>query len=289
MKGKRMTADADGNDLKAVPIPVTGFLAVQLEGEPTYLESEALGVTPLVLPEGYQKAGLFSSDGGPQDGGDKEDDIEFFQDGYKLGGAKTRTLQVTLAELNDIVEKLITGKTPDENGVIVVDGDNDATFPGFEVIKYKNGDETRRNGLMRVSTVEPDQNERGSVNGNAVTFDWLRQAELGGFYREWRKNRSKGPANLSEPTTVAVTGVTLAPTTASVEVGKTTSLTATVAPADATEKSVTWKSSDEETATVDSSGKVTGVKAGTADITATTKSGAKTAKATLTSTGATEG
>jgi uncharacterized protein YjdB len=284
-----MTADADGNDLKAVPIPVTGFLAVQLEGEPTYLESEALGVTPLVLPEGYQKAGLFSSDGGPQDGGDKEDDIEFFQDGYKLGGAKTRTLQVTLAELNDIVEKLITGKTPDENGVVVVDGDNDATFPGFEVIKYKNGDETRRNGLMRVSTVEPDQNERGSVNGNAVTFDWIRQAELGGFYREWRKNRSKGTANFSEPTTVAVTGVTLAPTTVSVEVGKTTSLTATVAPANATEKSVTWKSSDEETATVDSKGTVTGVKAGTADITATTKSGAKTAKATLTVTAATEG
>ena len=30
-----MTADAEGNDLEKVFIPVTGFLAVQLTGEPT--------------------------------------------------------------------------------------------------------------------------------------------------------------------------------------------------------------------------------------------------------------
>ena len=167
-----MTADAEGNDLEKVFIPVTGFLAVQLTGEPTWVDPTEGSATPLVLPEGYVKVGLFKQDGGPQDGGDKEDDLEFFQEGYKLGGSKSRTLQVTLAEFNDIVRQLTTGKTPDTNGMIVVDGDNDATFPMFEVLKGKNGMSLRRNGLGRIQTVEPDQSTRGETSGNAVTFDW---------------------------------------------------------------------------------------------------------------------
>lgn len=180
-----MTADAEGNDLEKVFIPITGFLAVQLTGEPTWVAPTEGSATPLVLPEGYVKVGLFKQDGGPQDGGDKEDDLEFFQEGYKLGGSKSRTLQVTLAEFNDIVRQLTTGKTPDTNGMIVVDGDNDATFPMFEVLKGKNGMSLRRNGLGRIQTVEPDQSTRGETSGNAVTFDWIRNDEWGGFYREW--------------------------------------------------------------------------------------------------------
>jgi uncharacterized protein YjdB len=80
--------------------------------------------------------------------------------------------------------------------------------------------------------------------------------------------------------------VTLTPATANVEVGKTTTLTATVAPADATNKAVTYASSDDAIATVDSNGVVTGVAAGTADITVTTADGAKAAKSTVTVTAA---
>ncbi len=58
------------------------------------------------------------------------------------------------------------------------------------------------------------------------------------------------------------------------------SLSATVTPEDATDKTITWSSSDEKVATVDG-GKVTGVE-GTATITATTKSGDKTATCTVT-------
>lgn len=82
--------------------------------------------------------------------------------------------------------------------------------------------------------------------------------------------------------TVAVTGVTIEPTTASIEVGKTTKLTATVAPDNATDKSVTYKSSDETKATVASDGTITAVAVGTADITATTMDGAKIAVCTIT-------
>ena len=56
---------------------------------------------------------------------------------------------------------------------------------------------------------------------------------------------------------------------ATIEKGKTLTLKATVNPSDLTDKSVTWESSDTKIATVSSSGKVKGVKAGTATITCT--------------------
>ncbi len=76
---------------------------------------------------------------------------------------------------------------------------------------------------------------------------------------------------------VAVTGVSVSPTSASITVGTTTQLTATVAPSNATNKAVSWNSSNTAIATVNSSGLVTGVAAGTATITVTTTDGAKTA------------
>ena len=81
---------------------------------------------------------------------------------------------------------------------------------------------------------------------------------------------------------IAVTGVTLDKTTLSLEEGATGNLVATVAPSTATDKTVTFASSDEAIATVDNKGKVTAVKAGSADITVTTKDGSKTAKCALT-------
>ena len=86
-----------------------------------------------------------------------------------------------------------------------------------------------------------------------------------------------------EPATVAVTGVTLEPTTATLTLGETETVTLipTVLPGDATDKSVTWSSSDEAVATV-TDGVVTAVAAGTATITVTTTDGAKTATCAVT-------
>lgn len=84
---------------------------------------------------------------------------------------------------------------------------------------------------------------------------------------------------------VAVTGVTLNQTTASLLAGDTLQLTATVAPAGATNDDVTWSSSNTSRATVDSSGLVTAVAAGSATITARTADGNYTATCVLTITG----
>ena len=69
--------------------------------------------------------------------------------------------------------------------------------------------------------------------------------------------------------TVEVSGITLDKQNASVEVGQTVTLTATVNPSDATDKTVTWTTSDESVATVDVNGVVTTIKEGSVVITAT--------------------
>ena len=69
--------------------------------------------------------------------------------------------------------------------------------------------------------------------------------------------------------TQPVTSVTLDKNTLELYTGGSENLTATVAPDNATNKNVTWSSSDNTVATVDTNGKVTAVKEGTAAITAT--------------------
>ena len=75
------------------------------------------------------------------------------------------------------------------------------------------------------------------------------------------------------PQKVAATTITLDKTTANLKEGETVELKATVGPENATDKSVTWISSDERVATVSKDGKVTAVKAGSVKITATAVSG----------------
>ena len=80
----------------------------------------------------------------------------------------------------------------------------------------------------------------------------------------------------AKPATVPVTGVTLDTDKLELFTGESKTLTATVVPETATDKSVTWESSNPDVATV-VDGKVTAVKAGEATITVTTADGGKQA------------
>ena len=80
---------------------------------------------------------------------------------------------------------------------------------------------------------------------------------------------------------IKVTGVTVNFTSRSIKVGETTEIEATVEPADATNKNVTWSTSDENVATVED-GVITGVAAGNATITVTTEDGGFTADCEVT-------
>jgi endo-1,4-beta-D-glucanase Y len=83
-------------------------------------------------------------------------------------------------------------------------------------------------------------------------------------------------------TSIPVTGVSVSPTSASITAGSTRQLTATVLSSNATNKNVTWSSSNTSVATVNSNGLVTGVSSGTAIITVTTVDQGKTATAKVT-------
>lgn len=72
---------------------------------------------------------------------------------------------------------------------------------------------------------------------------------------------------------VSVTGVTLNKSELSLYTGQSETLTAAVAPDNATNKTVTWSSDNEAVATVDNSGKITAVTAGEANITVKTEDG----------------
>lgn len=76
----------------------------------------------------------------------------------------------------------------------------------------------------------------------------------------------------------SVTGIKLDKATITINVGKSTTISPTVYPADATVKTVQWTSSNYDVATVDSAGKVVAKSPGYAIITAKTKDGAFTAK-----------
>ena len=78
---------------------------------------------------------------------------------------------------------------------------------------------------------------------------------------------------------ILVTAIDLNEKTARIKAGESVQLTAVVSPTDATYQTVTWASDKTDVATVDATGKVTAVKAGTANITAaaTDESGVKSA------------
>lgn len=81
---------------------------------------------------------------------------------------------------------------------------------------------------------------------------------------------------------IPVSSAAVSPASASLYAGNTQQLTVTISPANATNKNVTWSSSNSAVATVNSSGLVTAVSAGTVTITATTQDGNKTASAAIT-------
>lgn len=88
--------------------------------------------------------------------------------------------------------------------------------------------------------------------------------------------------NGTKPTEVSVTSVSLNKSTLDIKVGETATLTATINPTNATNKNVTWKSDNTKIATVDTAGKVTAIKEGTAKITVKTKDGNHTATCIVT-------
>ena len=126
---------------------------------------------------------------------------------------------------------------------------------------------TWKSSNTKVATVDSNGKVKGIAKGSATitvtTKDGSKTATC--------------KVTVKDPAIIKVTSVKLNKTSQTIEKGSTVSLTATVNPSNATNKNVTWKSSNTKVATVDSNGKVKGIAKGSATITVTTKDGSKTA------------
>ncbi|WP_406541123.1 Ig-like domain-containing protein [Clostridium ljungdahlii] len=127
-----------------------------------------------------------------------------------------------------------------------------------------------------------------AVNSGTATITASSIDNTKGFVRNYTPQSAscKVTVNSSNPggnipSSISVTGITL-DKTGTVAVGDTLQLKASVQPDNATDKNVNWSSSDKTIASVDGKGLVTGVKEGTATITAVTEDGNKTAACTIT-------
>ena len=97
---------------------------------------------------------------------------------------------------------------------------------------------------------------------------------ISGYNINWLQFNSAG--------SVPASSISVSPSSLSLLVGASSTLTASVNPSNASNKNVTWSSSNNAVATVNSSGLVSGVSAGSATITVTTQDGGKTATSMIT-------
>lgn len=187
-----MAADAAGNDVGAVGIPISGNIGVAPVASLNVI-APAEGAEPtLVLPVAYRKLGLIKTDGGfnwttEADG----DAIEFFQEGYSIpSGIANATCQVGLAQTDPVVREVTWGKVPDENGYITIDaGGHSTRYLVFTEEIFKNGWIERRLGVASVSAAAVDQSTRGEVRGTNLTFKFDRSAYFeNNHFGQWLVN-----------------------------------------------------------------------------------------------------
>ena len=152
-------------------------------------------------------------------------------------------------------------------------------------VTFNNGGEVPTNTSVSWSSSQPGiakVDQYGRVTGVAVgTCDVTVTTADGG-------KRASCHVTVT-PEVIAVTGVSVAPTTASLVVGGTATLTATVSPSNASNKNVSWESSNSNVVSVSGSGDnvtITGKGVGQAKITVTTEDGYRTASCQVTVTAA---
>ncbi|MFL0266873.1 Ig-like domain-containing protein [Candidatus Clostridium radicumherbarum] len=144
---------------------------------------------------------------------------------------------------------------------------NTESYVGFDGVNHTKG------VITPTPMADIEKNQTQAEPWATPTYDpWNTDTFAYGAY-----NAPTGPSS----GIINVTGVTLDKSTITIGAGSSQTLTATITPSNATDKSVTWSSSNTAAATV-SNGVVTGIAAGSAVITVTTTDGGKTASCNVT-------
>ena len=144
-------------------------------------------------------------------------------------------------------------------------------------------------GTVTALTVSPLQGEnvlfRSCEGLSQTVFDKIKGTDHNYIDPSYEAVQNNGAWDIVlKPIDIPVTSVSLSgfPEGNTIFAGTSVTLTATVAPADATNKNLIWKSNNNAAAIVDQNGKVTGVAPGSANITVTTVDGCKTATCAIT-------
>ena len=148
---------------------------------------------------------------------------------------------------------------------ITNNGEVDANIKASGNLEYLLADGTDTGKTIRNANLKSKdslnlQNKRAESVSIYIPTSQLNNLDLGGEYSP-----------------VSVEGVKLVKNSDDILVGGTSNFGTYIAPTRATNKNVTWKSSNEKIATVDKDGKITGVSIGQATITAVTEDGQKEA------------
>jgi len=162
----------------------------------------------------------------------------------------------------------VTGVTLDKKDITLTEGDN-ATLTA--TVSPENATDKNVAWASSDTTI-------ASVNAGQVTAVKAGTATITVTTKDGGKTASC-TVNVNEKF-ISVTEVTLDNTVITLTEGENVTLTTTVLPENATDKNVTWASSDTTIVPVNA-GLVTAVKVGTATITVTTKDGGKTASCTV--------
>ncbi len=192
----------------------------------------------------------------------------------------TPVCNLTLSPVTEIIP--VNNVTLSENSLtLLVDQEEQLTATVLPENTTLSKDVTWESSNPDVATVDDEGHVKALSIGTATITVKTRS---NGYYTDSTmpdlKSEYTATCGITVVESVLVENVTLDKTSLDLNVGSTEQLTATVNPANATNKTVTWQSSDESVATVDADGKVTAHTPGTATITAT--AGGQSATCTVT-------
>ena len=259
----------------AAMVPVTGVTLNKTSLELT--EGETAALTATVAPENATNKGVSWQSSNPAVATVKDGTVTAVKAGTAeitvttAEGGKTAKCTVTVKAKPPAVVA-VTGVTLNPASIELTEGETAALTATVAPENATNKSVSWKSSNEAVATVKD-----GTVTAvKAGTAEITVTTADGG-----KTAKCTVTVKAKPPAVVAVTGVTLNPASIELTEGETAALTATVAPENATNKSVSWKSSNESVATV-KDGTVTAVKEGTAEIAVTTADGSKTAKCTVT-------